>query len=215
MEGDNGSRAAQRRRTHKAIVDAAARLMAARPDGGTPSVDEIAAEADVSRRTVYLHFPTLDQLLADATTGMISNAHVESTLASPTLGDDVVDRADALARAVLAQAAQTLPLGRRIIRLTVDNPPEPGKPTRGHRRFSWIEKAVEPLRGQLSTEQFDRLVSALALAIGWEPMIVLRDIRGLDAETEASVVTWAVKAMVEAMLAEAGIDPSQCGDDCA
>ncbi len=54
-------REAQRRRTRKAIVDAAIRLSA---NESTPSIDEIAAAADVSRRTIYMHFATLDQISA-------------------------------------------------------------------------------------------------------------------------------------------------------
>ena len=47
----------QRRRTRKAIVDAAMKLI---EDGHTPSVSEIADLADVSRRTVYMYFPSLE-----------------------------------------------------------------------------------------------------------------------------------------------------------
>jgi AcrR family transcriptional regulator len=47
--GRPAEREAQRRRTRKAIVDAAMRLIAR---GTTPSVNDVAAEADVSRRTV-------------------------------------------------------------------------------------------------------------------------------------------------------------------
>jgi hypothetical protein len=66
----------------------------------------------------------------------------------------------------------------------------------------WLERALEPLRPQLSVEQFDRLISALAVVVGWEAMTVLRDVRGLDAETERQVSTWAAKALIEAVLAE-------------
>ncbi|WP_344836355.1 TetR/AcrR family transcriptional regulator [Nonomuraea dietziae] len=65
----SSGREAQRRRTRKAIVEAAAKLSAG---GATPSIDEIAAAADVARRTIYSHFPTLDQLLIDATAGAIN-----------------------------------------------------------------------------------------------------------------------------------------------
>lgn len=61
-------------------------------------------------------------------------------------------------------------------------------------------------RRSARAEQFERLVSALALVIGWEAMVVLRDIRSLDAEREANVVTWATRTLVGAMLAEAN-DP--------
>src|SRR5215475_10220436 len=62
-------RAAQRRRTRRAIVEATSRLLAG---GADPSINDIAAAADVSRRTIYTYFPTLDQLLLDATIGAMN-----------------------------------------------------------------------------------------------------------------------------------------------
>src|SRR5262249_6923266 len=70
-------RPAQRRRTRKAIVEAPIALLAR---GETPSVADVAAAADVSRRTVYLHFPTFDQLLIDATVGALSQASVDRAI---------------------------------------------------------------------------------------------------------------------------------------
>ena len=101
---------------------------------------------------------------------------------------------------------ETLPMGRRIIRLTVESPPAAGEARRGYRRVEWIERALEPLRSRVTAEQFERLTSALALVAGWEAMTVLRDVRGLDAEQEQRVLTWAAGALVEAMLAEAPVD---------
>ena len=49
--GSEPGRAAQRRRTRKVIVAAAAELLA---QGKTPSVAEVAEAAEVSRRTVYM-----------------------------------------------------------------------------------------------------------------------------------------------------------------
>jgi AcrR family transcriptional regulator len=201
-------RPAQRRRTRQAIVAATAALLA---DGHSPTVDAIATAADVSRRTVYLHFPTLDQLLLDAALGALSDAEVGTALEPAQHGDDVHARVDALARTMLDMAPTTLPLGRQIIRLTVESSPSdapspnttPGTGRRGYRRVAWIESAVEPLRARLSAEQFERLVSALTVALGFESMIALRDIRALDTATERRVTTWIVGALVDAMLAEA------------
>src|SRR5690349_23872314 len=67
QEVRSGGREAQKRRTRAAIVAATRELVAA---GKTPSIDEIAAAADVSRRTIYLHCPTLDHLLLDAASGL-------------------------------------------------------------------------------------------------------------------------------------------------
>jgi hypothetical protein len=40
----------------------------------------------------------------------------------------------------------SLPLGRKLIKLTVDAPPADGGPRRGYRRIAWIERALEPAR---------------------------------------------------------------------
>ena len=201
MEQSQG-RAAQRRRTRAAIVDAATRLLA---EGRDPTVDDIAEAADVSRRTVYMYFPTLDQLLLDAAVGALSATPMSAALAAAPVGEDPAARAEALARSFTQLAPQTLPLGRKIIRLTVDGEAgADGTPRRGYRRVEWVERAIEPMRERLSQEQFERLVSALSLIVGWEAQVVLRDVRGLDPAEEERVVTWAARSLVEAMLAEAG-----------
>ena len=53
-------------------------------------------------------------------------------------------------------------------------------------------------------ERFECLVSALAVAIGWEAMIVQRDARNLPRAEEQQVTTWAAHALIDAMLTEAG-----------
>lgn len=193
-------RDAQRRRTRRALVDATQRLLV---EGVTPSIEDIAAEADVSRRTVYMHFPTLDQLILDATVGLLSSLDVDRALDST---DDAASRVEALVRALLANAPESLPLGRRIIRLTVDRPAEPGEIRRGYRRVEWIERALEPARSRLSADDFDRLVSALAVLVGWESMTVLEDIRGLQPAAQTEVLVWASRTLVQAALADAGLD---------
>ncbi|MGH8962814.1 MAG: TetR/AcrR family transcriptional regulator [Jatrophihabitantaceae bacterium] len=196
-------RVAQRRRTRNAIIAATTELL---HDGATPSVDAIAAAADVSRRTIYTHFTSLEQLLLDATVGAMGSADIDAALDLDANGEDVPARVDALIRGLLAISDTALPMGRRIIRLTVENPPPrlpAGAPRRGIRRTRWIEQALEPWREQLSAEQFDRLVSALSMVIGWEAMIVLRDVRGLTPDAEQAATRWAARALLDAILAEA------------
>jgi AcrR family transcriptional regulator len=196
----SGGRVAQRRRTREAIIGATKRLLA---DGHDPSIDEIAAEADVSRRTIYMYFPTLDQLVTDATSGLLAERTVDPMLDSPDFSSDPVERVDQFARALLEIADDALPLGRRILRLTVDSEPLPDAPRRGYRRTEWLARVLEPLRAQLTDEQYERLSAGLAVVLGWEAMIVLRDVRGLGPADEERVLRWAARALVGAMLAEA------------
>jgi AcrR family transcriptional regulator len=190
----------QRRRTHSAIINAAAELL--RSGRTAPGVNEIAEAADVSRRTVYQYFPTVEQLLLDATLGLLSQAAVDDAIdrADPG-GDDALSRVSAMIRALADMSSQTMPLGRSLIRLTVDAPAgSTGRPKRGYRRIDWIETAIEPLRGRLDEAGFERLVSALAMVIGWEALIVLQDLRGLAPAEQAEVSTWAARALIQAAL---------------
>ena len=196
-------RVAQKRRTRKAIIAAAAELLA---QGKAPSLSDVAAAADVSRRTVYMYFPTIDQLLIDAALGSLTRNTVEAALDSVKESDDVEHRVDVMTRAVQRDFAATEQQGRTLLRLTVDSPSSarsPDQPLRGYRRIEWIERALAPLHGKVNSARFERLVSALAMVIGWESLIVARDIRALSLEEAEQVSAWAARALVNATIAEA------------
>lgn len=199
--GHKGSgRVAQRNRTRRAIVEATMRLLGT---GKALSVTDIAEAAEVSRRTVYMYFPTLEQLLLDATIGALTQHTIDSSIAEWT-SKDPVKRIEHLSRAMNSQSRETLELGRSLIRLTVEgDTPTSGVPKRGYRRVEWIERALEPARSRMSKREFERLVSAVCLLIGWEPLIVLKDIRSLDADETDEVLVFAVRAVVESALAQA------------
>lgn len=172
-------------------------------EGASPSVGEIAARADVSRRTVYSYFPTLDQLLVDASLGLISEAETGRTM--EPAGDDAEERIAALAQEVLGMDEEVERLGRRVIALTVDAAePAGGGPRRGYRRVEWIETALEPVRDRLDDDTYERLVSSLAMVIGFEPLLVARDTRGLTSDAAAEVSAWAARALLRAALEESG-----------
>ena len=195
-------RAAQRRRTRRAIVEATSRLLAA---GADPSINDIAAAADVSRRTIYTYFPTLDQLLLDATIGAM-NVDVEAAIDASGEPDkpDVRDRIATLVAALSDRMADSLPLGRKLIRLTVDAPSAGDDPRRGYRRVAWIERALEPIRPRLSPDRFERLVSALSVVIGWEAFIVLLDVRGLKPKAAQALTQRTAHAILDAALVRGG-----------
>lgn len=200
---DTQGRVAQRRRTRKAIIQAAIDLMT---EGKDPSITDVATRAEVSKRTIYMYFSTLDHLLIDATLGALTAQTVDSVVDAAETGDDVEARVDTLVRTLIRQQDEQIErLGRRLMRLTVESPPDEQSvtsPRRGYRRVEWIESALAPLRERMDEERFERLVSALTLVIGWEAMLALRDIRGLDRTEEEEVSSWAARALVRAMLDE-------------
>lgn len=198
-EPKDAGRVAQRRRTRRAIVAATTELLRA---GIEPSVNEIAERADVSRRTVYLHFPTLDQLVLDATIGILS-VGVDAALAADA-SLDPHERLQTLITETFATMETSLPLGRKLIKLTVDGPSAADDGARrGHRRIGWIEWAVEPCRPTLTPKDYEDLVSALAMVIGWEAFIVLLDVRGLSPDAAQTLTQRTAGAILDAALSAA------------
>lgn len=195
-------RLAQRRRTRKAIVDATIALLAR---GGTPSVSDVAAAADVSRRTVYLYFPTFDQLLIDATIGALSQASIDHAIGPPSTGEDVEMRVERLVRSLHRVSPDVERLGRALIRLTVDAGAQTSGrefPRRGYRRVEWIESALSPWRERMGPAHWRRLVAALAMVAGWEALIVQRDVCGLSASEGEALSVWAARAFLQATAKE-------------
>jgi AcrR family transcriptional regulator len=178
--------------------------------GRTPTIADIAAAADVARRTIYLHFPSFDQLLLDATVGALSQARIDQAIARASSADgDAAARVEAMVRALHHVGPEIERLGRALIRLTVEQAPHPHAattPRRGYRRIEWIETALSPWRNRFAPAAWARLVNALAMVIGWEALIVQRDICALDEPQGEALSIWVVRALLDAALREAEKD---------
>ena len=191
------SRENQKARTRRDLVAAAIRLLA---DGGTPTVTEVADAANVSRRTAYRYFPTGEQLIVETLLeGMRSDVKREIDAADPD--DDISTRIDRLVDAVHHLTVDKEHLLRQMIRLTIDRGPiEPGVPPRPSRRLDYVEQALLPIRNELKPADYERLVHAIAVVIGIEARIVLRDICGLDDQSILETERWAAHALLNAAL---------------
>lgn len=191
-------RDAQRARTRKAIVRAAAGML---ERGERPDLEAVAAEAGVSRATAYRYFPGIDALLSEAAVDALMPEPgdlFDGAVADPAVRLAMVDAAITGAirqremplRLMLAQVLE------RSARGGVD-----GIPLRQNRRTPLIEKALEPLGPRLSPENRQRLIGALAMVIGSEGHIALKDVLGLEPEQADAVRQWAITALLGAALA--------------
>ena len=201
-------RARQKGRTRSALLAAAVRLLTT---GAHPSVAEVADAADVSRRTAYRYFPTQEQMLAEAALegvrGIITKA-IEGPPGERRDGADVEARLDRAVQALQRSAADNEQLLRTMIRLTVGSgsavpSSEPALPKRGYRRIEWIALALEPVRTTLGKRRYERLLSAIAMCVGIEALIVLRDLRGLTERDAEEVSRWAAGTLLRASLDDA------------
>lgn len=192
-------RANQRRRTRQALIDAALEL---RDENRNPTLAEVAERALVSRATAYRYFASPEALLSETVTdrGMQPLEQVWRP------GDDPVD---GIGRA--AQSMQALLLGDEVSLhvmersfMTVWLEASAGElPQRPGRRMTYIEPIVESLRGALTPAARRRLKQALAMVIGTEASIAVRDVAGASADEAVAAAGWAARALVRQALAEA------------
>ena len=121
-------------------------------------------------------------------------------------GEGGAARVERMARAMQHVTPEIERLGRALVRLTVDaNAPQrrDGLPRRGYRRMEWIESALAPLRDRLDPAAWRRLACALAMVVGWESLIVQRDVCALSVEEGEELSVWVARALVTTALAEA------------
>ena len=139
------------------IADAAAALFLRKGYQGT-SMDDIAAEAAVSKQTVYKHFSDKDQLFAEivlATTDQVEGLVRMVSAALETTTDLRVDLGE-LARQFLTTLMRPELLSlRRLVITTADQFPEIGR--------SWYEQGFERALATLAT-QFGLLSRTRAVA---------------------------------------------------
>jgi AcrR family transcriptional regulator len=182
----------QKRRTRAAIVAAAAALLQA---GQTPTVAEVADAAGVSRATAYRYFPAQDLLLAEAALELQA-PDIAQVVAHA--GAAAEQRLDAVVTATLRYVAANEAAFRTLLRLSVEPADQatPAPRRRAGRRLSWAARALEPLSDRLEPAAQQRLVAALALLMGIETLVVLKDVCGLDEAAAEEVVRWAAQTLL-------------------
>jgi TetR/AcrR family transcriptional repressor of mexJK operon len=156
---------------HRLIAEAATALFLRKGYLGT-SMDDIAAEAAVSKQTVYKHFTDKDQLFAEivlATTDQVEGLVRMVGAALETTADLRVDLGE-LARQFLTTLMRPELLRlRRLVITTADQFPEIGR--------SWYEQGFERALATLAT-QFG-LLSKRGLLRAEDPLLAAHHFVGL------------------------------------
>jgi len=189
-------RTRQKQRTRVALVTAARALVA---KGQTPTVDEAAISASVSRTTAYRYFPNQRALLVAA------HPEIEArSLLPETAPTDVAARLDAVVTAFLHIIVDTEAQQRTMLRLSLDpDPSHRGElPLRKGRAIGWIGEALSPLRTEMSERDLRRLSLAIRSAAGIEALVWLTDIAGLSRKEAVQLMRWSAGALLRSALAD-------------
>ncbi len=184
-------------------MDAAKQLYA--EHGEVPTVAGAAARAEVSRATAYRYFPTQEALEIEIA-GVSPDVEATEAAVERIRGDDLEKRLLALVDAINPVAFEHEEDFRKALwvyqdtwlrsRRSGSEPPV----VREGRRLRWLDRALEPL--DMPAEGKDRLRAALALTLGGEALVVMKDVCHLDDEEALDVLRWAAQAILRAGLAD-------------
>jgi len=186
-----GGRSTQKSRTRDALVAAARDLVAS---GATPTVEEAAAAASISRTTAYRYFPNKRALLLAA--------HPEVVATSMLPADPPKDaraRLDAVVTNFSAMILDTEAQQRTMLRLSLEaDPAQRGAlPLRQGRAIAWITEALDGLIEDLSQEQLHQLVLGIRATIGIEAIVWLVDVAGLSKMDAVALTRWSAQALLD------------------
>jgi AcrR family transcriptional regulator len=196
-------RANQKARTRAAIITAAREL---EQQGIAPTVEQAAEQARVSRATAYRYFPTKEALrieLSDITTHAVPVEALLTDLAPGDVEQRLLQLLETFDRIVLAEEEHFRTAARvyldtwlRSHRSGDDEPV-----VREGRRMRWLETVLAPL-DDLPPERKRLLKAALALTLGVEAIITMKDVCRLDDDETLAVLRWAATALLRAALQE-------------
>lgn len=197
MADDKAGRPNQKRRTRKDLLQAAARLL---KQGREPSLEEIAAEAMVSRATAYRYFPNVEALLIEAPLD-VAVPDADTVFHGAPTGDAVarLDQLDTILHdTILANESAMRMMLAHSLKRGMQSAGDDTLPTRQNRRTPLIEAALEPAKKEFKPADFHMLSKALALIIGTESMVVFKDVLQSDDAETRKVKRWAIRALVNA-----------------
>ncbi len=189
----------QKMRTRAAIKAAAAEFI---KRGETPSMEQVAEAALVSKSTAYRYFPSQDALIAEIMLDTALGSGLEDVSKAAKTSGTVGERLAATVRVEHALVTRHERAFRTAISVMINSHLDDSSrlPRRPGNRLRYIAEALAPLADELEDSTRQRLIMALALCVGIESLIVLEDICGLSSEEAEAVKLWASNALLQATL---------------
>jgi AcrR family transcriptional regulator len=193
----------QKARTRTALLASAGALFR---EGKRPTVEEAALAVGISKRTAYRYFDSQEHLLADAALETLRPC-MDEMLASVATSDAVHARVASLAVALRRLAEEHDAELREMIRASLNRGAAASAAdaprARGGRRLDWIRMSLEPIRGEIPADRFEKLTDCLAVCLGIDALMVLRDICGIPGEKAEELMVWMATTILDKALSEA------------
>lgn len=189
---ESTGRTRQKQRTRDALLEAAQALLAA---GETPTVEQAADAAGISRTTAYRYFASQRSLLLAAIPVIDRD-----TLLGPDAPADVAARLDLVIAGQTGILRDWEPQLRAALRLSLDAVPPAGSPLRAGRAIGWIADALGPLAQSHPHVDRRRLAIAIRATCGIESLVWLTDVAGLSRDDAAALMRSSAQALLAAAL---------------
>jgi AcrR family transcriptional regulator len=180
----------QKARTRAALLEATRELLA---EGVSPTVEQAADRAAISRTTAYRYFANRRALLT-----AVYPEIAERSLLEADAPADPADRLELVLERFTGHILEHEPALRAQLRLSLEpGPTEPDRlPFRKGRAIGWIEDALAPLRERMPAPELRRLVLAIRATTGIEALVWLTDVAGLPREEATELMRSSARALL-------------------
>ena len=189
LKGDAVPRSPEQTRSR--ILDAAYKLFR-RQGYNRVTMDDIAEAAKLTKRTLYHHFNSKDQLLAD----VLESQHHLALQAFRTFGDSLSGSAEAIVRAMFRDLAVWADsprwIGSGFTRLVIELADLPGHPARliARRHKAQLEKSFAELLARSGVERPSELARAVwLLSEGAISLMLVHGDRGYSGAASDAAIT--------------------------
>jgi AcrR family transcriptional regulator len=188
-------RTRQKSQTRDALIDATRQLIA---EGLTPTVEDAAAQAGISRTTAYRYFSNQRTILIAA------HPEIErKSLLGANPSRDPAERLGAVLDEFYRIMLETEPQLRMALRLSLDRGPALNDNSlRRGRAVGWIEDALAPLLGKLSKQEIRKLALGIRSAAGIEALVWLTDVAHLSRAQAVEIMRSSALALLRVAISD-------------
>ncbi|ACT93152.1 TetR/AcrR family transcriptional regulator [Dyadobacter fermentans] len=192
----------QKLKTQKKILETAREMLVSNKDF---SLDDVAAQMQISRATIYRYYANIDILCLDVAISMTNKDPEDFTeyVRGMTLSQSLLYVQDYFNNLVQEHENQF----RKYLSLVLDKSVkgESAIAHRGGRRPRTLEIVMKPFQTELDDQTYINLKNVVTLLCGIEPLISNKDVSGLNNEQSNELLKWALEMIlrgVEADMAE-------------
>jgi AcrR family transcriptional regulator len=180
----------QKARTRDALLDATRELL---NEGVTPTVEQAADRAAISRTTAYRYFTNRHALLTSVYPEIDAPALLEDDAST-----DPAARLERVIERFTRQVLEHETALRAQLRISLEPGPTTSDqlPFRKGRAIAWIEDALAPLRESMPATEVRRLALAIRATSGIEALVWLTDVAGLRPDEAIELMRSSARALL-------------------